>query len=211
MTANNYPNFTIQSDVTPEMVWVDLETCGLRPEDRILELGLKVTNRHGDEAAVFSSVIGYSDAMVSGEWLSDKALGPTVHKMHTDNGLIDEVLAFSAMVASNPRCGRSRTDVESVALDFLWDVFGNYPEPPLPMAGASVQFDRAALRKQMPRLHNWFHYRQYDVSTVLALAKMSGHQPDETVVKRGVHRALPDIEDEITVHKWAMSKLVVPV
>jgi oligoribonuclease len=193
------------------MVWIDLETCGLRAEDRILEIGIKVTNRYGDEAGSFSSVVGYSDAMVSGHWLSDKALGPVVHEMHTKNGLIDEVLAYSAMVATNPSCGRSRTDVESRALDFLWDAFKGLPEPQIPMAGASVQFDRAALRVQMPRLHNWFHYRQYDVSTVLGLASMSGHQPDETVQRRGIHRALPDIDDEITVHKWAMSKLVAKV
>lgn len=205
------PKFSIQRDVAPEMVWIDLETCGLRAEDRILEVGIKVTNRYGDEAGAFSSVVGYSDAMVSGHWLSDKALGPVVHKMHTDNGLIDEVLAYSAKVAVNPRCGRSRTDVESRALDFLWDVFNGLPEPQLPMAGASVQFDRAALRAQMPRLHNWFHYRQYDVSTVLGLAGLSGIQPDETVQKRSIHRAIPDIDDEITVHRWAMNKLVARV
>jgi oligoribonuclease len=203
--------YTIQRDVTPEMVWIDLETCGLRPEDRILELGLKVTNRHGDEAGAFTSVVGYSDAMVSGEWLSDKALGPVVYEMHTRNGLIDEVLVASSMVANNNRCGYSRTDVESRALDFLWEAFNGYPEPSLPMAGASVQFDRAALRSQMARLHNWFHYRQYDVSTVLGLAAMSGHVPDETVLKRSIHRALPDIDDEISVHRWAMSKLVARV
>ncbi|MFD8340590.1 hypothetical protein ACFV42_49645 [Streptomyces solisilvae] len=203
--------FTIQPDVTPEMVWIDLETTGLRPEDRILEVGLKVTNRWGDEAGRFACVVGYSDAMVSGHWLSDKALGPVVHAMHTKNGLIDEVLAHSARVANNPRCGRARPDVETRALEFLMEVFGGMPDHRFPMAGASVQFDRAALRVQMPRLHNWFHYRQYDVSTILGLATMSGHHPDDTVRKRDIHRAIPDIEDEITVHKWAMSNLVARV
>lgn len=200
-------SYTIRPDVTPEMVWIDLETCGLRPEDRILEVGIKVTNRHGDEKATFQSVVGYGDFMTA-SWLNEQNLGATVHRMHMHSGLIDEVLVASAWVANEPHCGFSRTDTETRALQFLTDVFGGSPDAPVSMAGASVQFDRAALRAQMMRLHNWFHYRQYDVSTLIQLGKLAGHELDESVQKRGIHRAIPDIEDEISVHQWAMSTLV---
>lgn len=209
MALPKLPELFLNRDVSPEMVWIDLETCGLKPEDRILEVGVKVTNRHGDERASFSSVVGYGDAMVSGEWLSEQSLGPVVHKMHTENGLINEVLIHSSYVANYPGCAFSRPEVETRSLNFLWEVFGGQPEPLMHMAGASVQFDRATLKRQMPRLHNWFHYRQYDVSTVLTLASMSGNLVDETVQRRGIHRALPDIDDEISVHRWAMRNLVV--
>lgn len=203
--------YSIKMDVAPEMVWIDLESCGLHPEDRALEIGIRVTNRHGDERSTFQSVIGYADYVLSDfTELSPGGLIPPVHEMHTRNGLLDEVREASILTADQPRSGFAKVDVETRALDFLADNFGNL-DVGLPMAGASVQFDRRVLNVQMRRLHNWFHYRHYDVSTLLQLGGMSGREPDESVQRRRIHRSVPDIEDEVSVHRWAMRKLVAQV
>ncbi|MEU4066692.1 hypothetical protein AB0F25_30640 [Streptomyces wedmorensis] len=204
-------SYAIRMDVAPEMVWVDLETCGLLPEDRVLEIGIQVTNRHGDERSTFQSVVGYADFVLSDfTELGPRGLSPVVHEMHTKNGLLDEVREASIITANQPRAGFARVDVETRAIDFLTMNFG-YLDVGLPMAGASVQFDRGVLNVQMRRLHNWFHYRQYDVSTLLQLGDMTGNTPDESVQRRGFHRSVPDIEDEISVHRWAMQRLVTQV
>lgn len=191
------------------MVWIDLETGGLRPEHEILEVGIRVTNRLGDERATFQSVVGHYT--YARKHFNRRIMDREAYEMHAKNNLINEVRKASDLVLEDADCGYGRVDVETRALEFLEVAFGGVPAERIPMAGASVQFDRAALRVQMRRLHNWFHYRQYDVSTLLQFGAMVGHQPDETVQRRGYHRAIPDIEDEISVHRWATKTLIAQV
>ena len=66
-----------------------------------------------------------------------------------------------------------------------------------PLCGNSVHHDRRFLRKYMPALHAWFHYRNVDVSTIKELARRwypASWAPPPRVSK---HLALEDIRDSI--------------
>lgn len=182
------------------MVWIDLETTGLSSSSPILEVGIVVTNRDGDEHARFHRLVGYSQPGL----LHPQRM--EAFDMHSKNGLIGDALTVFAHVEQHSgHSSHTRVNVEAEALAFLNDIFGTEADRgghKLHMCGASVQFDRAALKAQMPRLEAWFHYRQYDVSTLLHLAEIKGVQPD--ISPRREHRSIPDVLDEIEVHRWVM-------
>ena len=58
---------------------------------------------------------------------------------------------------------------EDIILNFLTNEAGLKPYQ-CPLAGNSVGEDKRFLAKDMPRLHNFFHYRIIDVSTIKELA-----------------------------------------
>lgn len=187
------------------MVWIDVESLGLDPDlDPIIELGIIVTDKLGSERARFQRIIG--SYAISSRLYPD-TMAAAVFEMHTKSGLIREVRGACDEVRFDEYASsHRRSRVEQDALNFLADHFPDANKS-VYMAGASVQFDRAMLLRQMPTLHNWFHYRQHDVSTILSLMSMAGVQPDESVTSRKIHRSIPDCEDEISVHAWAMRVL----
>ena len=77
-----------------------------------------------------------------------------------------------------------------------------------PLAGNSVHADRTFLRRFMPRLEQYVHYRNVDVSTVKELARR--WYPDvaaATPVKTGNHRALADLHDSIAELRFYREQL----
>lgn len=196
-------DYEINEDVAPEMVWADLETLGLNDRTHpIIEAGLIVTNRRGVERARISRVIGYSTKFIL-PLIARESLDPVIYEMHSKNGLLEEVEAASGLVDLGHQQYR-RPEVERELIEWL-DVVTNGAQQ-YAMAGASIHFDRRFLAAQMPRLESWFHYRNYDVSTILALGSLVGRKCE--FKKRSIHRTLPDIEDEIAAHKWAVADLV---
>lgn len=200
MPESHELNFDVDADV----VWIDLESCGLANLDPILEVGVIVTDKYGNERARVSRIVSYHERFILPRITQEK-LDPIVYKMHTDNGLFKEVVA---------ECGQTRSArlvVEGDLITWLNLVtegqIDNKNHPKYAMAGASVHYDRRLLEAQMPRLAAWFDYGNYDVSSILRLGKFA-EKPMTVSAKRGLHRALPDIEDEIAVHKWAISELV---
>ena len=108
------------------------------------------------------------------------------------------------------RSRRSAAEAEQSVLDF---VKTHLPEPGhAPLAGNSVHADRAFLRKYMPTLEAWFHYRNVDVSTVKELARRWSPEVLENAPdKGGGHRALADIREsieELKYYRRAMFKQV---
>lgn len=62
----------------------------------------------------------------------------------------------------------SLKEAEELTLNFL---AANVPEKKCPIAGNSVWMDRVFLKKYMPRVDEYAHYRIVDVSTVKELTK----------------------------------------
>lgn len=171
------------SEVTDWLVWVDIETTGLRhTRDEILELGLTITDSQLKPIASNSWTIKQYEG-----W--EKEVEPFIADMHTSSGLVKEVeTAFL-----------NKTQVEGAALSFLRP----YPRGVIPMAGSSVQFDRKFLSYQMPDLEEWFHYRNVDVSTIKELVKRWAPEVAEKLPEgTKAHRALPDIFDSIEELKY---------
>ena len=160
------------------LVWIDLEMTGLEPErDVIIEIATVVTDvsltvrLDGPSLAVHQS----DDILESmDEWNT---------RQHGQSGLTNRVRSSRLTVA----------DAEAQTLEFLaqWAVPGTSP-----MCGNSICQDRRFLYRYMPRLAEFFHYRNLDVSTLKELARrwapsLPAHQ------KKGSHLALDDIHDSI--------------
>src|SRR5204862_5319904 len=67
-----------------------------------------------------------------------------------------------------------------------------------PLAGNSVHQDRLFLGRYMPKLEQYLHYRNVDVSTVKELVRRWHPKAfDGRPTKKATHRALEDIRESI--------------
>jgi len=192
----------------PAILWADCESTGLDTQnDLILEIALVVTDAGLNELGVFECVVRHDwvpqESVVTG-WLGGPSIGvysrvvnAVVREMHTKNGLFAEGAGFS----DPPGLVLPLKVVEEVAVEFVNFHFNtgldaaNKP----PLAGNTVSFDRALIRRWMPALHERIHYRSIDVSTLKVLAGLwGGEQPP----KKNAHRALPDIRESIAELRW---------
>lgn len=165
------------------LVWIDLEMTGLRPEvDVIIEIATIVTK---------------SD-------LSDQVFGPVVaiHQNHDVLAGMDEWNTShhiaSGLVKRVQESTNTIHDAESTTLEFLKKYV---PINISPMCGSSICQDRRFIYKYMPRLAEFFHYRNLDVSTIKELAnrwagKLTPFEKDSK------HVALEDIKDSIDELKY---------
>jgi oligoribonuclease len=163
------------------LVWIDLEMTGLDPDnDVILEIACIVTDGSLDETHDGPNLILYATENQLAGML------PIVVEMHTKSGLINDV----------PKSTISAAQAERLVLEF---VAQHVPElGSAPLAGNSVHADRAFLRKYMPALDDYLHYRIVDVSTIKELARRwYPEAANQSPKKRGGHRALADIRESI--------------
>lgn len=163
------------------IVWIDLEMTGLDPKRHVIvEVAALVTDAELnilDEG--LDIVVGASEAELA-------EMDDFVTKMHTDNGLLDEIKASTV----------SLQEAEDAVLELLATHCD--PAHPAPLAGNSIATDRAFIREHMPRLDAALHYRMIDVSTVKELTRRwfpraYFNQPDKGMA----HRALADIVESI--------------
>lgn len=168
------------------LVWIDLEMTGLDPDvDVILEIAVVVTD------GSLESIIEGPELVIHADDPALDTMAPVVQEMHALSGLTDAVRKSTATVA----------EAERLALEF---VKGHIPEPgQAPLAGNSVHADRAFLRKHMPDLEAWCHYRNVDVSTIKELARRwNPNVLEKAPEKGGGHRALADIRESINELKY---------
>ena len=161
------------------LIWIDMEMSGLDPEkDKVLEVAVVVTDGELNtvaEAPVF--VVHQGDDVLA-------AMDDWNQKTHAKSGLIDRVKASVL----------SEHDVEDRMVAFLSD----YVPPKIsPMCGNSVHQDRRFMARHLPKLEDFFHYRNLDVSTLKELARRWKPQLLDGVTKHGKHEALADIHESI--------------
>jgi oligoribonuclease len=161
------------------LIWIDMEMTGLVPErDRIIEVALIVTDADLNtvaEAPVW--VVHQDDAVLA-------AMDSWNQGTHGKSGLIDKVKASTLDEAA----------VEEAALAFL----SQHAGPKLsPMCGNSICQDRRFLARWMPRLEDFFHYRNLDVSTLKELVRRWKPELMKGIPKEGKHEALADVVESI--------------
>lgn len=175
-------------------VFVDIETTGLSPKrDRILEVGIAITTDDLEIKHTNSKLVRVSPTVLN-------TLDPYVQKMHTKSGLLDELLnSESAFRMSEEQLDWFlRGWLESTMQEFYEVEPGTQP-----MCGSSVHFDRAFLQAHMPRLEDWFSYRNIDVSCIKELALRWNSEVAAGIPKPARrHRALSDIADTIAELKY---------
>ena len=166
------------------LLWLDMEMTGLAPDtDRIIELAIVVTDADLNTVAEGPVlVVHQSDAVLDG-------MDAWNQGTHGKSGLIDKVKASRFL----------ESDVESQYLEFLkqW-----LPARTSPMCGNSICQDRRFMACYMPRLEDWFLYRNLDVSTLKELCRRWKPELAKGVVKQGKHTALADIYESIAEMKY---------
>ncbi|XP_034828995.1 probable oligoribonuclease isoform X1 [Maniola hyperantus] len=167
------------------IVWVDLEMTGLDIEkDHILEIACLVTDASLNIVATGPNIIIHQpDDILNNmhQWCITQ---------HGETGLTD----------ASRESKVSLSDAENQILNF---VKVHAPENKCPLGGNSVYMDRLFLRKYMPNLNNYLHYRIIDVSTLKELAKRwYPKEYSRTPQKKFEHRCLCDILESIEELKY---------
>ena len=161
------------------LVWVDCEMTGLDPEiDKLLEIAVIVTSPDlavRVEGPVF--VIHQSDEQLD-------AMDSWNKGTHGRSGLIDKVKASTTTEA----------EAEAKLIEFIAQYVGKGGSP---MCGNTIGQDRRFLVKYMPKLEQWFHYRNLDVSTLKELARRWRPDVFNAFRKQQAHTALADVQESI--------------
>ena len=172
------------------LIWIDLEMTGLNPDqDKILEVACIVTDTNLDILAESPSwVVHQSDQILSemDSWNTS---------IHTQTGLVER----------SQKSSLDEVTVEQLVLDFLTPLVKKRTSP---MCGNTVCQDRRFLFRYMPRVENYFHYRNFDVSSFKEAAKMWFPDISKGFPKAGVHEALSDIRESIQEMRYYRENLL---
>jgi oligoribonuclease len=171
------------------LIWLDLEMTGLNPDrDRVLEIATVITDSHLNIIAAGPVMaIHQPDELLEGmdEWNT---------RQHTKTGLLERVKASNI----------NEEDAQAATLEF---VMRYVPPNKSPMCGNSICQDRRFLYRWLPKLEQYFHYRNLDVSTVKILAQRWSPQVATGLKKESQHIALQDIYDSIEELRYYREKL----
>ena len=165
------------------MVWLDLEMTGLEEQHVIIEVATVITDANleilaeGPDIAINRSVKDLNN------------IDPWSARQHTESGLMDKVRASRIGI----------NEAESQTLDFVKSWVGRWEAP---LCGNSIWVDRLFLKREMPTLEAYLHYRVVDVSSIKEL--VSRWHPDavKPPEKSKSHRALDDVLESIEELRW---------
>ena len=156
------------------LVWMDLEMTGLEPaQDQILEVALLITDEK------------LAPKMEGKEWVLHapaerfSSMDDWNQKQHGQSGLWEKVMASTLHVQ----------EVETQILTLLQPLMK--PRQGI-LAGNSIWQDRRFIRRYMPALDAFLHYRMLDVSSFKVM--VAHWYPKHKYQKvESCHRALDDI------------------
>ncbi|CAM4389169.1 oligoribonuclease [Kerstersia similis] len=166
------------------LVWLDMEMTGLDPEkERIIEVAVVVTEPD----------------------LTIVAEGPVL-AIHQDDALLNAMDKWNT--ATHGRSGltervRASTTTEAQAEDILLAFLAQHvPAGKSPLCGNTISQDRRFMFRYMPKLEQFFHYRNLDVSTLKELARRWKPEVYKGFEKKSRHEALADIYESIDELKY---------
>ncbi|KAI9500259.1 rna exonuclease [Coemansia spiralis] len=178
-------------DTNAPLVWIDCEMTGLDyDKDTIIEIACIITDDDLNIIGMGQDIVIHQpkevmDAM--NDWCKDH---------HGRSGLTQSVLDSTTTMA----------EAEAYVLGLV----KRHCRTPCTaiLAGNSVHADRAFLRRLMPELTSFLHYRIIDVSSVKELARRWHPQVLEAApTKKETHRALDDIIESIEELRYYKSSL----
>jgi oligoribonuclease len=165
------------------LIWIDLEMTGLDTDnDYIIEVATIVTD---SELNILAE--GPSIAVHQAEQTLD-AMDEWNTRQHNQSGLVKRILESPYSAA----------DAENMTLEFLEKFV---PEKVSPMCGNSICQDRRFLHRLMPKLEQYFHYRNLDVSSVKEMVTR-WYSGKPVFSKHSEHLAMQDIRDSIDELKF---------
>ena len=161
------------------LIWIDLEMTGLDPnKERIIEIATIVTDKDLNILAE-----GPLLAVNQSKQLMD-SMDDWCTQHHGDSGLTKRVL--DSIISDEM--------AEQQTIEFLeqWVDLGKSP-----MCGNSIGQDRRFLVRYMPKLSDYFHYRNIDVSSLKELATRWKPEMLKGFKKENKHLALDDVKESI--------------
>jgi oligoribonuclease len=182
----DYPELelTMPSTSAPQahednLIWIDLEMTGLDTDnDSILEIATVVTDRDLNllaEGPEFAIRHDEERLLAMDDWNRNQ---------HRKSGLWQRVLDSEVSLAL--------AEIRTVEFLVQW-----VPAGKSPMCGNSICQDRRFMHRLMPRLEQFFHYRNLDVSTIKELARRWAPDVARGFSKESAHTALSDVHDSI--------------
>lgn len=168
------------------MFWLDLECTGSGDDEHMLEIGAVITDRDLNELDSKSIVLGMAPDRL--EKMSDVVL-----KMHTSNGLLDEVMQRGIYPSEMHR------DIELAQIDeelATW-VRSFAGGDHIPFAGSGVAwYDRKFIKRDLPLLDKRLSYVAEDLGAVRRVVDRAGIKWPEFHYTKS-HRALDDARQHI--------------
>ena len=161
-----------------KLIWIDLEMTGLDyHNDVILEIATIITDGELNVIATGPNlVVHHSDEVLNN-------MNPWCIEQHAKTGLTQKVKdsAFTLEQAENE------------TLKFLEQ---HCDKSTAPLCGNSVWFDKLFLKKDMPAIFDFLHYRVVDVTALKIMLNMWSNNHID-FKKENTHRALDDIKESI--------------
>ncbi len=165
------------------MVWIDLEMTGLEEHHVVIEIASIVTDSdlnvlaEGPEIAIKRSKVDLEN-------MDDWSL-----RQHEHSGLLSRVMGSNISIY----------DAEGRTLSFVQQWVDRHEAP---LCGNSIWVDRLFLKREMPRLEAYLHYRVIDVSTVKELVSRWLPETGLMPKKANLHRAMDDVRESIAELRW---------
>lgn len=183
----------MKKERTNHLIWIDLEMTGLSPEaDYILEIATIVTDNQ------LTVIAQGPDLVIHATDEQLRCMNEWVVKQHTKSGLVDLIKKSTV----------SLQHAEAETLAFLQQ---HCPAGTVPLCGNSVWQDRAFLRRYMPRIAEFVHYRTIDVTTVKEIVnRWYPENPYAAYKKHNAHRALDDIKESIEELRYYRTHFFLP-
>lgn len=172
------------------LIWMDLEMTGLNVQtDQIIEIATVITNTELEVVDNGPVVVIYQGQEVLDQ-MSDWS-----REHHDRSGLTERVKSSTVTLP----------EAEELTFDFI----KNYSEKgQAPLCGNSIHQDRLFLAKYMPKVDQFLHYRNIDVSSIKELV-YRWYPNLNKFSKTNKHTALEDIYESIDELKYYREKVFV--
>jgi len=124
-------------------------------------------------------------------------------KTHTESGLIEEVRLSTLTLEQ----------AEIRVIEYLKSLgiepYNREAKTGAAFSGNSIMFDRTYIMCQMPKLHEYLHYRQLDITSIALAARAFKPEIEKEITskKKYKHEALSDIRESIKELKMYRSAL----
>lgn len=175
------------------LVWLDMEMTGLDPINNVvLEVAVVITDSQLnilDQTPSFAIIQPQEELAKMDKWNVST---------HTKSGLLDRIKDSGIELA----------EAEKAVLNLLKKYV---PKATSPLCGNTIHQDRKFIVRYMPKLEEYLHYRNIDVSTVKELCKRWYPEVAAKFEKQNKHEALADVLESIEELKYYRKNMMLEI